>query len=75
MTVDLDHLVLVDWLEDVGRIEEQGKGAKGSDAAEEAQLQSVDDHGNVLPVFANLSLKRENRNGISLLNFDSIFGR
>lgn len=63
MTVDLDHLVLVDGLEDVGRIEEQGKGAKGGDAAEEAQLQSVDDHCHVLPVFANLSETRGNREG------------
>lgn len=61
MTVDLDHLVLVDGLEDVRRVEEEGKGAKGGDAAEEAQLQSVDDHCHVLPVLPNLSEKRKER--------------
>ena len=34
MTVDLDHLVLVDGLKDVWCVEQQGKGAKGGDAAE-----------------------------------------
>lgn len=55
MTVDLDHLVLVDGLKDVRCVEQQGKCAKGGDATEEAQLQSVDDHCHVLPVLANLS--------------------
>ena len=53
-SVDVDDLVLVDVLEDVRRVHEDADGADGGNDEEDVQLKSVDNHGNELPVFANL---------------------
>lgn len=53
----LDDGVLVDVLEDVRGVQEYAHGAGGGHREEDVQLQAVDYHRYVLPVFANLQKK------------------
>lgn len=57
--VHLDDGVLVDVLEDVRGVQEYAHGAGGGHREEDVQLQAVDYHRYVLPVFANLQKKWE----------------
>lgn len=55
MSVDIDYLILINWLEYVGSIQQNGNCAEQSDPEEQIQLKSIDHHGHVLPVFSYLS--------------------
>lgn len=52
--MDLNNSVLIDILEYVWRIEEDGERPGGCDEEKYVQLQPVDDHRHILPVFADL---------------------
>lgn len=52
--VHLDDLILVDVFEDVRRVDENANSASGRYGEKHVQLQTIDDHGHVLPVLANL---------------------
>ena len=51
---DVDDLVLVDVLEDVGRVHEDADGADRRDDEEEPQLEPIHHHRDELPVFPDL---------------------
>ena len=55
MTIHFDHQVLVNGLEDVGRVEKDCDCAESGYAKEEVQLQAVDHHRDVFPVLTNLT--------------------
>lgn len=52
--VHLDDLILVDVFEDVRRVDENANSASGRYGEKHVQLQTINDHGHVLPVLANL---------------------
>ena len=52
--IDVDNLVLVDKLEDVGRVHEDPHGADGSDQEEYPELGPVHHHCHKFPVFSYL---------------------
>ena len=56
-TVDVDDLVLVDVLEDVGRVHEDANGADGRYDEEHVQLKPIYHHGHKLPVLSDLKKK------------------
>jgi hypothetical protein len=52
--IDIDDLVLVDKLKDVGRVHEDADGADGGDQEEYPELGTVHHHCHKLPVFSYL---------------------
>ena len=63
-SVHLDDLVLIDVLEDVWRIDENADGAGCRDGEEHVQLQAINHHSHVFPIFTNLQQK-SSREGIN----------
>ena len=52
--IHLHHFVLVDVLEDVRCVDENADSTGRCHGEEDVQLQTIDHHGNVLPILANL---------------------
>ena len=50
----VDNRVLVDRLEDVGRVQQNGNCAERSHSEEYVQLKPIDHHCHVFPIFSNL---------------------
>lgn len=53
-TINLDDSVLIDILEYVRCIHENSNGSSSGDDEENVELQAIDDHCDVLPIFAGL---------------------
>jgi hypothetical protein len=53
-TVNLDDSVLIDVLEYVRRVHEDPNGAGSGDNEEDVELQAINHHRDILPVFAGL---------------------
>jgi hypothetical protein len=56
--VHLDDLILIDVFEDVRRIDENANSASGRYGEKHVQLQTIDDHGHILPILTNLKKKK-----------------
>lgn len=54
--IHLDHFILVDVFEDVRGVDEDANGSSRCHSKEHVQLQTIDHHRHVLPVFTNLKL-------------------
>jgi hypothetical protein len=57
--VHLDDLILIDVFEDVRRIDENANSASGRYGEKHVQLQTIDDHGHILPILTNLKKKKK----------------
>lgn len=55
--IHLDDLILVDIFEDVRRVDEDANRSGCRYSKEYVQLETIDDHSHVLPVFTNLKKK------------------
>lgn len=53
-SISFDNVVLIDVLKYMRGVHQDADGAGGGDGEENVELQAIDDHGHVLPVFADL---------------------